>query len=85
MAVFNPQNVNAVLGTNMIFGGRALGLAEVMAPGADKAIEVVDDPECTSTAFVCNDCYGMKDLNFAILAEKANRAKEKIASNGGNR
>lgn len=56
-AVFNERNVNAVLGVNQIFGGRALRLAEVMAPGADDAVEVLENEESVTKLFICQRCY----------------------------
>jgi hypothetical protein len=74
MAVFNARNVNAVLGTNQIFGGRALKLAEAMAPGADDAVEVLENKDGITTLFLCQQCC-MADVCLAVLSEKVHKSR----------
>jgi len=65
MGVFNPEQVNAVLGLNTIFGG-ALGLAGVMAPG--DPVHICEEPDGLIELFLCNTCY-CEAVNLAALAE----------------
>lgn len=81
-AIVNPRNANSVLGLMTMCGwpGRALGIAEVMAPGADKAVEVLDEPESVETLFICQDCFlGLdgKGLNIPMLMERRASARER--------
>jgi len=58
-AIFNSRNVNAVLGTMQIWSQssmQALKVAEALAPGADDAVEVLDESETTTELFLCNEC-----------------------------
>lgn len=75
-AVFNRNNVNSVLGTNMILGGRgaSLGIAEAMAAGADKAIEVMDEPGAVTRMFICMNCSA-GDICLALISERAREAE----------
>ena len=77
-AVFNRQNTNAVLGLMQMWGNqpRALGIAEVMAPGADEAVEVADEPNLITTLYLCNGCF-LGDVNLAVLEEKRGDAEAK--------
>ena len=77
-AMFNPANVNGVLGLMHIWGNnaRALGLAETMVAGADEAVEVLDEPEATITLFICNECF-LQEINLAAIEEKRADAENK--------
>ena len=77
MAVFNRQNINSVLGTSQIFGHRSLALAEAMAPGADDAIEVLDEPDSVTRIFLCQKCY-TEDINIAVIGERLATRKTEI-------
>ena len=70
-AVFNARNTNAVLGLMQMWGNQplALGIAEVMAPGGDNAVDVLDELDATTTLFICNECF-MQPINLAELESK---------------
>lgn len=78
MAVFNGRNVNSVLGTARILGG-SLGLAEVMAPGADSPVEVCEDHELNDRLFACQMCM-CHPLDVARALEKRNAAAARGAT-----
>jgi hypothetical protein len=83
-AIFNPANVNGVLGLMRMWGNqpRALGIAEVMAPGADNAVDVLDEPNATTTLFLCMECF-LGPVNLALLEEKRSDAQpEGVTTNG---
>lgn len=75
MAVFSQKNTNQVLGLNQFFGGAALGLAEIFAPGADQAVMVCEEPDGIDRLFICDTCL-CGDLNLAILSEKISDARK---------
>lgn len=73
MALLDKNATNAVLGLNQIWSGNALGLAEVMVPGADEAVIIgMDrDKELMTEIHVCSDCYLMRQVSLAELSEGA--------------
>ena len=73
MAFLNPEATNAVLGVNQIFGGNALGLAEVMAPAAEDAVIVAIDkePGLMTEVRICQECATMNDINLARIMERS--------------
>ena len=77
LALFNPRAVNAVLGVNTMFGGRALGLAEVMAPDAAGAVVIAGDetPELMTELFLCRVCYLERAHVLAELVERRNESR----------
>lgn len=79
MAVFNRQNVNSVLGVSQMFSHKSLALAEVLAPGTDRAVEVMEEPEAIDCLFLCNKCF-CDDLNLAVISESV---AEKIKKTEG--
>lgn len=85
-AVFNVQNANGVLGLATMWGNspRAFAIAEVMAPGADRAVEVIDDPAVTTTLFICNECL-LHPLDLASIIEKRNESlkSKEVSIDGG--
>lgn len=76
-AFFSERNVNSVLGTNQIFGGRSLALAEAMASGADEAIIVSEEESLNDILFICQDCFLKCSLDLAVIVEKVAAEKEK--------
>ena len=77
--MFNARNTNAVLGLMQMWGNqpRAMGIAEVMAPGADEAVDVLDEPEATTTLYLCNECF-LQPINLAELEEKRGDGKSRL-------
>jgi hypothetical protein len=71
--------VNATLGIVQMWGGKGLGIAEVMSPGGDAAVEVLDESDATTTLFICNTCFLQKDINLAEIAERRGHARKNIA------
>lgn len=73
-AMVNARATNEVLGLNQIFGGSALGLAEVMAPAADDAVLVMGDkePQLVTTLFICSTCFLNGAVDLALLFEQVN-------------
>lgn len=78
-AVLNPTAINHVLGMHQYFQGKALGLAELMAPDSDEAAVVLaEQPGIEWTKlFLCMDCGMAGDINIAELMEKTNEEQEK--------
>jgi len=77
-AIFNPRNVNGVLGVMQMWGktnAQALAVAESMAPGSEAAVEVLDELDATTTLFICNECFLKKPVNLAEIAERRGFAK----------
>lgn len=70
LAFISQKATNQVLGLNQMFGGDALGLAEVMAPDAE-AVKIAgdEDSKLMNEIFLCQICY-MDDVNLALLVEK---------------
>lgn len=78
-ALFNAKHANAVIGLNTIFGGRALALAETMAPGADEAVLVFGDKEkqLETELLICEECFMNGPLDLAALWEVQMAARRK--------
>lgn len=76
-AVIDATPANQVLGLLQYFGGKAIGLAEVMAPAADEAVKLGSDkhPDMKVTLFLCTDCYVRKSVGEVMesIAEKADK------------
>jgi hypothetical protein len=83
-AIFNARNVNATIGIMHGWGRtladrdamQALNVAEALSPGADAAVEVLDEPDATTTLFICNECYLNKPLDLAMIAERRGHATQ---------
>ena len=73
MASINPLNVSAFLGTMKITGSARI--AEALSP-CDDAIEVLTEPELTSTLFMCNDCQTKEWCIAEICEQEADRLKK---------
>lgn len=77
-AIFNADNANATLGLTQMYGGLsrrgALAIAEALSPGADAAVDVVNEPEITTTLFVCLKCM-MEPIDLAVLIAKRGEKK----------
>jgi hypothetical protein len=77
-AIFNPREVNQVLGMTQMFGG-ALGLAEVMAGGNDAVKVAIDDPAYKDSVvdiYLCNKCCA-GGVCIGELTEKVSAIKAK--------
>lgn len=78
-ALFNQRKTNEVLGLNQFFGGKALGLAEVMAPSPDVVTLAGDThPELITELFICNACM-CRPLVLGLLAEERNNKRNAAA------
>jgi hypothetical protein len=79
MAFFKERAVNATLGLNQIFGGRALALAEAMSPDPECVVIASDqEPSLETVLILCQNCY-CSGVNLAMLAESRSHAKEEKA------
>jgi hypothetical protein len=84
MAMVNSKAASGILGAMQIVSGgsppthAALVIAEALAPAAEDFVMIFSekDPSLQTELVLCQDCFLMKDHNFAVLVEKANRRKE---------
>lgn len=85
-AMVNRQHANEVVGLNTMFGG-AFGLAEMMAPAADKAVMILgdDEPKLMTEIHVCFDCLvgKMGMLSSAMELAREDAAAEAEAGGAG--
>jgi hypothetical protein len=83
IALFKKQAVNEVMGMTQYFGG-ALDLAEMFV-GDDEVVRVAMDDQETkmlrTELYICQECYLMKPLHLAVLAEKVNERSKKKGEN----
>ena len=77
LAIASPKAYNQVMGLAAIFGG-ALGLAEAMSPD-EHVIKIAgdEDKNLLDEMLICQECYMMRDLNLAQLAEALHSEKER--------
>ena len=73
MADINPRAINAFLGTMQITGSARI--AEAMSP-CDDAIEVLTEPDATSTLFMCNDCQTKEWCIAEVCEQESERLKK---------
>ena len=80
MGVFNSKNSNQVLGMMQMWGKQsmqALKVAEALAPGADEAVEVVDEADATTTLFICSKCI-LEPIDLTVLMAKVSDKKGEL-------
>lgn len=78
IALLRPNSAREVIGLTTMFGGN-LGLAELMAPAADKAVAILcDEPDAPKATeiHICFECYTGKLGILAGLLEAASKRDE---------
>ena len=86
LAIVDQSAVQQTLGLAMMFANdkRALGIAEALSPRPE-AVTVAGDesPELMTELLVCPECYMLKPLRLAEMAEKmADRVLDDGAGDG---
>lgn len=66
-AMVNPRAAREVAGLNTYFGGH-MGLAELFAPEADNAVQILGDVDRAlwTELFLCFNCYCFRPLAAAV-------------------
>ena len=80
IAVLNKRQMHAVQGKLQAHGWHGMGglmLAELIVPGADRVIEVLEDSETVVRLFICMKCW-LNPLDLVVLAEQASEQAKAI-------
>lgn len=73
-------NVRAVRGYLGMADGMGFGpaITDIMSPDAGRGASLMDEPNCTSRFFLCQDCFLLKEVNIAVLVEKVRKYPDKF-------